>query len=414
MDPVIQPVSDHELEDFFRAEGAAFGIVKDQSQLEREKEFLELDRAVAVHCDGGIVATAGAHSLELTLPGLRVEPAAGVAYVGVLPTHRRRGMLTAMMRHQLDDVHGRGECLAILTASEGSIYGRFGYGPATFVAAYSVDRQGSELAVRTESHGAVSLVDSGEAAKVLAPVHDGSRRARPGDVGRPDHWWPDLLRDDERRPGGANGLFVAVHADRDGEVDGYAMYRVGRSRGHESQDGQSRTVSVRELVASGLEPTAALWGFLAGIDLTERVELRSRPLDEPVRWMLADPRRLRTVWQSDHLWVRLVDIPSALSRRGYPLAGRLVLDVEDDLCPWNRGLWRLDARPDGAEVERAGRRDRADLAVGASELASAYLGGVRLSTLVASGRAGELVPGAARVADLLFCGGPEPFCATDF
>jgi predicted acetyltransferase len=371
---------------------------------------VEVDRSVAAFDQGEIVGTSSALSLEVTLPGSATGRAAGIANVGVLPTHRRRGILTRMMRAQLDDVRGRGEPLALLTASEGGIYGRFGFGPATWHATYRVER-GAPHRRAEAGPGSVWLVSLDTAAKALPAVFDEARRLRPGDIARPDWWWDDVLADDERSADGTGALFAALHAQPDGLVDGYALYRLEFPQAPGT--GEPGEVKVRELCAVSDAAYARLWAYLCAIDLTRGVEAPARPLDEPLRWMLADPTGLRLVACKDHIWARLVDLPRALELRAYSSDGRLVLEVDDPFCPWNAGIWRMEVVGGRAEVSRAPAGE-ADLRLGASDLAVAYLGGARLTSLRRGGRVEDPRREALALADAMFACDPPPYCASSF
>ena len=408
MDFELRPVADDEVGSFLRCSESSFGIQLDDEGIEVEAEAVEVDRTLAVFDRTSMVATAGAFSFQLMLPGLRTAPAAGVSYVGVQPTHRRRGLLRAMMRRQLDDVRHRGEALAVLTASEGGIYGRFGYGPATFVANYEIERP-ARLARTPE--GSIRLVSADVAAETFPRVYDEARRGRPGEVDRSQPWWHSFFADCEGRRSGAGPLFHAVRTGPGSEVDGYVSYRFDR-RG-EGGDVDRATVRVEELCATGDAAYVDLWAFVCDIDLTRGAHLRGRRLDEPVRWMLGDPRQLHLTWMQDHLWVRLVDLPAALEARGYRVERSLVLEIDDPFCPWNDGAWRLEAGPSGCEVRPADGR-HADLSLGAADLGSAFLGGLTFSELARGGRVLEKVAGAAARADALFACDPLPFCSTEF
>jgi predicted acetyltransferase len=404
----LRPVTEDEVWGFLRCSESAFGIQLEDEGVEVEGEAVEADRTLAVFDGADMVATAGAFSFQLMLPGLRTASAAGVSYVGVQPTHRRLGLLRAMMRRQLDDVRDRGEALAVLTASEGGIYGRFGYGPATFVANYEIERP-TELGRSPE--GSIRLVSAEVAADTFPTVYDGARRGRPGEVDRSQPWWHSFFADYEGRRTGAGPLFHAVRTGPGDDVDGYVSYRFDRRR--EGGDVDRATVRVEELCAAGDAAYADLWAFVCDIDLTRGAHLRGRHLDEPVRWMLRDPRRLHLTWMQDHLWVRLVDLPSALEARQYAVEGSVVLEIDDPFCPWNDGTWRLDAGTSGCEVRSANGRS-ADLTLGAGELGSTFLGGLRFTELARGGRVVENVAGAAARADALFACDPLPFCSTEF
>lgn len=404
----LRRVGTEELAGFFRAEGDAFGLRYGDEEVKRLSAGFEPGRSVAALEGGGVVATSASYGLEVTVPGSSAVAAGGVAFVGVLPTHRRRGLLRLMMRRVLDDIRSWGEPVALLTASEGGIYGRFGFGPATSIATYELRRLSpDDWACAAEDPGAVVLLDDESAARELPRVFDAVRRKRVGDVGRPAPWWEDLLRDDERRPGGANGMFVAGHRAPDGRIDGYALYRVAR------RDDGPACVRVQELCAESAPAEWALWRYVADLDLTDRLELAHRPLDEPLRWCLRDPRLLRMRAAGDHIWARLVDLPRALAARSYRHDVSLVLEVTDAFCPWNRGRWRLTSRSGSATVDRV-EGESSDLVVDVADLGAAYLGSPVFAAMAHAGRVRELSPGASQRADAAFGTSPLPYCASDF
>jgi predicted acetyltransferase len=406
----VRAIAAEELPAFLRTIRAAFGTVPSDDEL-ADPDILgwPLDRSVAAFDGGLLVGGAGVYPFELTLPGRTSAPTAGVTWVGVLPTHRRRGVLTAMMRQQLEDVHARGEALAVLLASESVIYGRYGYGWATLQAEYEIQRDDVALAAPFSPSGRLVLVDEDEARKALPQIHDRVRREQPGDVSRTEGWWSVFFR--HGRGGGTAGpRFYLLHEDASGEVDGYACYRVSPW----NPAGPPRTAMVQDLGALTFDAYVALWQHVTDVDLTVRTTTTSRPLDEPFRHLLADPRQLRATSAGDYLWCRVVDVPAALVQRGYLIEGRLVLEVRDAFCPWNDGRWVLEAGPDGATCEPASNGAGADLVLSAADLGAAYLGGTRLGTLARAGRVEERTPGALARADLLFSSDVEPFCRTHF
>ncbi|MDP9387451.1 MAG: GNAT family N-acetyltransferase, partial [Actinomycetota bacterium] len=360
MDLELRPVTEEELEAYLRVDSTAFGQAPpdaDDAAVARA-QLGPLERALAVFEGGRIVATAAAPPLELTLPGLTTTTVAALTYVGVLPTHRRRGLLRLMMGRLLEDARARGEAVALLLASESAIYGRFGYGLASSHVAVEIERRHGALLV-PEGRGRVELVDAGTAAKVLPAVHDQARRRQPGDLGRSAEWWEGALRDPEPRREGASPRFYAVHESAEGEADGYASYRVKSRWEHGMPCGR---VLVQEVVALSPGADAALWRFLLSIDLTEVVEAESRPVEDPLRWMLADPRRLRVTMASDFLWARLLDVGAALAARRYAVPGRLVLDVDGGFGAPGGRRYALEGGPDGAGCRPTD--DDADLALG--------------------------------------------------
>jgi len=341
------------------------------------------------------------------VPGGDVR-AAGVTGVGVIPTHRRRGVLTGLMRRQLADVREWGEPVAILWASEASIYPRFGYGLATRNARLDADRSRTLGPASAPGGGRVRLVSHEEALELLPPVYDRIRAVSPGFFARwPDWWDAHTLADPEHERDGAGPLFRAI-LELDGRPEGYALYSV---RHEWSQEGPGAKVQVREALATTPAATQELWRYLFGVDLVERVQARRLPADHPLFLLAAEPPRLRFSL-GDGLWLRLVDLPAALALRGYAAEGALVLEVADAFCPWNDGRWLVEAAPDAAAVERATGEPELRLPAGA--LAAAYLGGHSIADLARACLVEELAPGAVARADHLFRTDRAPWCPEGF
>lgn len=389
----------------------SFGMVDlDAEALADERVTFDASRPLAARADGEWVAVAGDFPFEMTLPGGSTAPVAGVTMVGVAPTHRRRGLLTALMSRQLDEVAGRGEMLAILTASESSIYGRFGYGPGTARVEMVVDSGRSSFLVEPSAPGRCRLLTKADALPLVKAVYDACRAQRAGAVDRGDWWWRLVEVDRPADRDGASPLFFVVHEDAAGATDGFAMYRI-RSNWVAGNLSQSSLV-VREVYGVTSDVEAALWRFLFDVDLVERVECWSRPLDDPLRWRLAEPRRVRTNGVSDWLWVRVLDPRGALEARRYEREGRLVLEIVDRFRPAAGGRFLLEAGPDGAACKPTDQRP--DLTLGASELGAVYLGGVAPSLLAQAGRADAHTPHALAQADALFTTGLMPYANTGF
>ena len=366
------------------------------------QRLLPSERMHAAHDSrAGIVGGAGVLPFTMTVPGARVATA-GVTVVGVLPTHRRRGILMAMMRKQLDDVHERGEPLAALWASEGSIYGRFGYGLASLSGSVDVRREHGRFAA--ESAGDARMIDTAEALEALPPLYDSIAAATPGMVSRSPDWWElRTLDDSEWRRGGAGGL-TRVLLELDGEPAAYALYRLKMAWEHGSSTG---SVNVVEAVGKTPAATRAIWRFLLDIDWMQSVNASLLPVDHPLLLFVPEPRRLRFRVQ-DALWARLVDVGAALSARTYAGEGSVVLAVTDAFCPWNDGVWRVEAR----EAERS--FDEPELALDVAALGSVYLGGFGFKQLARAGRVEERAPGALERADALFASEPAPWCPEIF
>jgi predicted acetyltransferase len=359
---------------------------------------LEMDRGLlAVTPDGRPVGTAAAYSFELTLPGKTVVPAAGVSAVGVLPSHRRQGVLSAMMRHQLTELRARGGFLAVLLATEAPIYRRFGYGPATYTQTLTVQRHRAALTLpraRGTATGSVEVMRRAECGGILEEVYDRYRRAQPGALSRPHSWWASGAGQPPISPA---PRYVAVHRDADGVPDGYASYSLV----------EPGTLTVDEAVATDDAASTALARFLLGHDLVTQVVVKHCPPHHPLRWQLADFRAGEVGGDTDWLWVRLLDVPRALTARGWFADGELVLDVEDPFLG-EHGRYLPTVRDGKADCVPTDREP--DLSLDVSDLGSVYLGGTAPSTLVRAGHIRAHHPDAATLADALFRAERPPHC----
>lgn len=394
------PITADEIPDFVEATYSAFHNDVAPHHLERWTRVLEPERTLAVRDRGRIVAGGGIFSRRLTVPGGET-PAAAVTLVGVRPTHRRRGLLTTLMRRQLADVREAGEPVAALWASEPVIYGRFGYGLATLGAHLEVDQRSVRL--RSPSDEPVDLLAPADALDAMRAVHEEVRAGLPGMLDRDGPWWEDRIKDPEGdRAPGAQPLRAAV-------TDGaYALYAV---KPRFVDDRPAGEVQVREVVATTPEARAAIWGFLLGLDLTTKLTWELVPADEPLPHMVVNAHALR-VWLDDNLWLRVVDVPRALAARHYREPFEVVFELADDVCPWNAGRWAL--RWDGAAASCARTATPAGLELGATELGAAYLGGTTLDQLARAGRVTELRGGALEAASRAFQGDRAPWCPEIF
>ena len=406
----MRPISMEEWPALVCAAETAFGGTVTNQDIERYGATFEPERSLAVFDGERIVATAGALSLELTLPGSVRVPVAGVVGVSVLPTYRRRGLLSQMMRRQLADVRARGEAIAVLTASESIIYGRFGYGVATSRMHIEIERLHARLAQHayvSQPEGTLRLVEQAEALPHLIALYDELRLRQPGAVSRTRAFWEAEMLSAVTPDSGAR--FLVLYEGASGRVEGAAYYRPQRQW---MDNLPQTTVLVEEVLAATAAARAALWRYLLSLDLVAKIRAINRPVDEPLRWMLADPRRLRVTAIGDDLWLRPIDIPATLAARRYAAAGRLVLAIEDAFLPENTGSYALQCGQDGAECRRT--TETADLALGVADLGAAFLGGVRLSTLAAAGRVEERSQGALARADTLFAAEAVPYSGTPF
>ena len=391
-------------EEYTRAVGAIgqyFNPPPSEEFLEELARLMPHERMHAAFEDGAIVGGAGAFPFELSVPGGSL-PCGGVTAVGTQPTHRRRGVLRSMMDAQLRDVHERGEPIAALWASEETIYGRFGYGIAAWAGELRVPHESDAFGELPELAATTRFVTPEEARELFPPIYDAVRRERPGMLSRNAEWWELRhlrLHDDEKN---APRRFVAL--DVDGQTRGYAIYRT-----HFSFEGglpASRLV-VREALGATPEAMAAIWRFVLDVDWMSVVEVSQAPPDHPLFLLLAHPRRPR-YQMGDGIWVRLVDLPAALSGRTYGDGGPLVLEVRDAICEWNDGRWKLEGR----ECSRTD--EEPDLALDVSALGSAYLGAVSFTQLRTALRVEELREGAVARADALFAWRPLPWCLEIF
>jgi predicted acetyltransferase len=390
VDLTLRTIAEDEVEAFLRTFRAVFGGVPDEQDIARARRRLEPDRSfVAVDDHGEVVATAGAHSFHMALPGGSEVGAAGVTLVAVRADHRRRGVLTALMRRLLDQARDRGEAVAALWASEMPIYGRFGFGPAVPSVEFTIDRAHAALAV----HGPVDeveLVDARAARAAFPAIRDEVLRVRAGMLRRPAAFW-DVLVDPGSSPASDAGpLQLALLPGR-----GYAIYRLESDWTAGVPTG---TVRVQELHATDPAASAALWRFVTDVDLASTTVAGRRPVDDPLLAMLVDQGRTRVAidWG---LQVRVLDLVQVLTARHYGVDDALHLEVHDGWYPDQSGRWELAVVGGQASCVRTERP--ADLELDLRALSTVCLGGARTTQLVAGGRVEERVPGAASRLDRL-------------
>jgi predicted acetyltransferase len=398
----IRPPAEDELRAGMEAAESAFGSSLEEVDWERESVSLRPERAVVALDGARTVGLAGSYEFELTVPGGQL-PCAGVTWVGVVPTHRRQGILRGFMKQQLDVAREHSEPIAALWASEAAIYGRFGYGMAAPAARLTAESKRFALRDDPGPQGSLRLVDAAEAYELARPVHDRLRRERPGMITRSEHWWrKHRLADHESWRRGASQKFFAV-LELDGAVEGYAIYRI---KSEWEQGFPHGVVRVHE--AFGTSPVAEreIWRYLFSIDLTEKVDAGPADPSTPLFLMVRDPRALH-LKVDDGLWLRLVDVEAALSARSYRDGEPVVLDVRDELCPWNAGRYRV-----GERVERTDEAPDVELDV--ADLASAYLGAFDFLRLASADRARELAPGGLERASELFRTALPPYCPEVF
>ncbi|MER8006946.1 GNAT family N-acetyltransferase [Streptomyces sp. NPDC094149] len=400
----IRSTTDEDLDVFVNTLHTAFGLFPETPAEGGGGVWwsaLEMDRGLLARtADGRPVGTAASYSFELTLPGETLVPAPGVTAVGVLPSHRRQGVLSAMMRHQLTELRAGGEFLSVLLASEALIYRRFGYGPATYTQRLTVPRHRGALAhpraggtAEASTTGSVEVLRRAECGEILEEVYDRYRRAQPGALSRPHRWW--ALRAGQP-PIAPAARYIAVHRHTDGVPDGYASYSV-----------DSGTLTVDETITTDDAVFTSLARFVLGHDLVSQVVFKHVPPGHPLRWQLADFRAGQVSDHTDWLWVRLLDVPRALTARGWCTDGELVLDVDDPFLG-ERNRYLLSVRDGKADCVPTDREPHLSLDI--TDLGSVYLGGTAPSTLVRAGHVRAHRPGAAALADAFFAAERIPHC----
>jgi predicted acetyltransferase len=407
----LRDLADGEYEAFYDSLLRAFGGPPEAP--EEVRLWLDLLRpgvGLAAWDDGQIVGTSGAFDFRVTVPGGALVDAAGVTMVSVTSTHRRRGLLSTMMRRLLDTYRERGVPLAVLTSSEPPIYGRFGFGAATRQVYGSIDVSRVTVAVPPGAEKVrFRLVDPVEGLAACEAVYARVVPTRPGMLARGPGWERLGILDPERDRG-PFGRQLCVLAEVDGEVRGYARYAVSAGEGAPNAVPQG-TVKLRHVDALDPVTYAALWRYLTEIDLTTRLVFRNRPADDPLEHLVSDVRRCDLTWR-DALYVRLLDLPAALEARTYAVPLDVVLEVDDAFCPWNTGRWRLTGDASGATCKRT--TDPADLALTARDLGSAYLGGHTLRQLAGAGLVAEQRAGAVAEASAAFRSDVEPWMPHGF
>ena len=400
----VRQVTDlDEFEEAFMSIGQYFGMEPTRERTEMFAENLPLERMHAASENGAIVGGAGAFPFELSVPGGSVR-CAGVTVVGVHPTHRRRGVLRSMMRAQLDDVRERREPVAMLWASEETIYGRFGYGMASFAGDISLPREYAQFALPFERRGNVRFLGADEALELLPQIWDRAFEQTPGMFRRTRTWWEHRIVSDppDRRQGSGPKRFALLELD--GAPAAYAIYR--HNPGWEEGSSTAR-LGINEAIGATPHATAELWRFLLDVDWQATITASLLPVDHPLFFLLATPRRMR-YRVGDGVWVRLVDVGEALSSRSYADDGEVVFEVADAFAPWNEGRWKLA----GGRCERTD--DEAGIRCDVTALGSVYLGGFTFAELTRSLRAVELRPGAVARADAMFRADVAPWCPEIF
>jgi predicted acetyltransferase len=397
----VDTITEEDVPAFVAAVEAAFHADPAPDYVERLKTKLEIDRTVVVRDGDEIVAGASIYSRRMTVPGGEL-PIAGVTQVGVLPTHRRRGLLTAMMQRQLNDIHDAGdEAVAALWAAEAAIYGRYGYGLASLSGEIILDS--SETHLRAPVTLRPTLSTPADAVDAMRAIYEQIRPTRSGMLDREGPWWDVRIQDREQDRDGANALRAAVI-----DGDAYALYAV---KSNFDENRISAEVEVREAMAVTPEGYAAIWNFLLTLDLTRRLRYLFGPSDDPLMHLITEAQAA-PVRLHEALWMRLVDLPRALRERTYGEPFEVIFEVEDTICPWNAGRWAL--RWDGATATCAETSLPPALQVGVADLGAVYLGGTTLAQLARAGRVRELRDGALAAVSRSFRSDVAPWCPEIF
>lgn len=405
VDLEIRQCKEDERAAFLTALGVAFGEPVDATD-ERFAEILDMERTLAVFDQDRIVGTSAAFSFDMSVPGGRM-PTAGVTMVGVLPTHRRRGVMRDLMRGLIDDARSRKEPAAVLWASEESIYQRFGFGLASDQGRIDIERERTRFLADPAPVGSTRLVDVHEARKVCPAIYDAAMPSRPGMLSRSAAWWRDHTLP-ERRPKDKDPKYYCVFS-HEGQDRGYAVYRI-TDAGWADDGTRAATVKVQEMMA--LDPVAyrEVWRYLFGIDLVGRIKGWFLPADLPLTLMLEEPRRLRFA-KSESLWLRVVDVAGALEARTYDADDAISFAVADEFCPWNDGEWTLEVAGERGKVRRGGD---ALISMDVAALASVYLGAFTFAELARAGRVEECIEGGIDRADRVFRAKVKPWCVEVF
>lgn len=409
MERTIRPVSAREFDELVDVLERGAGRHPSERARHDARSAIPRARALGVFEDERLVGGTASDALELTVPGGTTCPAARPTLTAIAPTSRGHGHATALLAHQLADFAERGEPLAIASTSTPGLVTGVGYAPADV--AVEVQIQLADVRLRPDA-GSVQRVrcpDPDEARRLLPALFERHRHLQVGQVLRTQEFWEMWWMDHELYRTGPGARFFVVAEDEDGRPSGYLTYRLAPG---DLRDQPVSALVVEDLIAVTDSARRALWRFCLTFRQAQSARARNLPADDPLRWMLTDPRAVTTTRTRDFLWLRLVDVDRALSARTYGGDARLVLEVRDDVLPANTGLHCLDARRDGASCVRG--PGPAHLSLDVADLAAVYLGGTTFDTLWRAGRVVERRRGAVAIADDLFVQQPAPWTVTDW
>ena len=350
------------------------------------------DRSIMAFDGKNMVGNALSYEMDMYIPG-GLSKIAAVASVSVQATHRRKGINRSIMKYQLEDIHSRQEPLAVHQASESIIYGRYGYGMASFENNLEIEKTRSAYAIDHVPEGQSYFIEESEAREIFPQIYAKAIENRVGMVSRNENWWEFRFREPGLKGGDPKSWFVKYQ--KNGENDGYLRYTINDVE-----------LNVIELIASSHEAYSSLWRLCLDMDLVDIIKAEHRPADEELKWMLADPRRL-VEHSCDRYWVRLVDVKKALSQRLYSVDGSLTLEVRDSFLPWNQEV--VELRSESGESSCATSNKTPDIVLSAGDLGAVYLGGINFSTLLAAGRIEEITKGSVSKANLMFSTKRKPW-----
>ena len=350
------------------------------------------ERSIMAFDGKHMVGNALSYEMDMYIPG-GLSKIAAVASVSVQATHRRKGINRAIMKYQLEDIYSREEPLAVLQASESIIYGRYGYGLASFESNLEIEKTRSAFAVEHASTGQTYFVEESEAREIFPQIYSKATENRNGMVTRKENWWEFRFREPGLKGGDPKSWFVKYQEN--GQDDGYLRYTINGTE-----------LNVIELIASSHEAYSSLWRICLDMDLVDVIKAEHRPADDELKWMLADPRRL-VEHSSDRYWVRLVDVRTALSQRSYSLDGSLILKIQDDFLPWNKQVVELSSESGKSSCTISNKTP--DIILTAGDLGAVYLGGINFSTLLSANRIEEVTEGSVARANLMFSTSRKPW-----
>ncbi|MDW6020618.1 GNAT family N-acetyltransferase [Mesorhizobium sp. BAC0120] len=364
--------------------------------------LFEPDRTYGAFEDGALVGTTDSYSGRIAVPGGAWVPQAAVTHVGVLPTHTRRGIATALFNAQLAAAREQGEAVATLRASDARIYGNFGYAIANTSVSFEVDAERARLRKSIASSDRVRLIDIDSSWPAQARIYASQPAPRAGVIFRSRYWW-DMQKTRQDKSGVP--AYVAV-VGPEGAETGFVRYHPSSSE-HWFLSSE-RTVVVDDIVAHDPAAYVALVAHLLAIDLPHRILFASRPADDLLPWLFEDFRSVRVTAIRDETWLRLLDVEKALSSRSYAGRDSVVLEVADPILPAN--TTRLRISRDGAERTNLSAAVTADIAT----VSAAYLGGVKWWQLAHSGRLGTFEREEVEMLDALFAVPTNPYSGTIF